>query len=62
MRKRYGFMNVAQLCGNFYMPIYSWEKPEDDERMNSELFKWKCDHRSSVDTNHEFECDQVRYL
>ncbi len=58
MRKRFGFMNVANLCGNFYYPIFSWDKPPD-ERMQSDLFKWKCDHRSSIDTNREFECDQV---
>ena len=61
MRKRFGFMNVASLCGNFYYPIFSWDKPPEDERMNSAFFKWKCDHKSSIDTNHEFECDQVRW-
>ena len=60
LRKRFGFQNIAQLCGNWYMPIFTWDKPVDNVRMHAPRFKWKCDLMSSPDTNHEEECDQVR--
>ncbi len=59
LRKRFGFHNIATLCGNWYMPIFTWQKPVDNERMHADRFKWKCDLMSSPDTNHEEECDQV---
>ncbi len=59
LRKRFGFQNIANMCGNWYMPIYTWDKPVDNERMHAPNFKWKCDLMSSPDTNHEEECDQV---
>lgn len=60
LRKRFGFQNIAQICGNWYMPIFTWEKPVDNERMRGPRFTWKCDHMSSPDTNHEEECDQAQ--
>lgn len=59
LRKRFGFGNLAQTCGNFYYPLYSWQKDPKDDRINGQLFRWKCDHRSSIDTNYEYICDQA---
>jgi hypothetical protein len=61
LRKRFGFMSVAQAIGNFYFPIFAWQKPRSGKSvMNETAFIQTCDPISSIYTNREFVCDQVR--
>jgi hypothetical protein len=39
MRKRFGFMQIAQAAGQFYMPIFAWQKVRAP---NSDLANVMC--------------------
>ena len=55
VRKCFGFMNVAMLCGNFFSQFSRGKNCPTMNALLSDFFKWKCDCTSSIDTNQEFE-------
>lgn len=58
MRKRFGFMQAATAAGQFYMPIFSYEKPlTGDATTNSTDWERDCEKVSAIQTNHIRTCD-----
>lgn len=61
LRKRFGFMSVAQVIGNFYMPIYTWKKSVTGKSvMNETEFLTACEDLSSIYTNRVGVCDAAQ--
>jgi hypothetical protein len=61
LRKRFGFMSVAQVVGNFYMPIFAWKKPVTGKSvMNETDFLTGCENLSSIYTNRVGICDAAQ--
>lgn len=61
LRKRFGFKTVADTIGNFYYPIFAWDKPRSGKDiMNQTQFIESCEHLSSIKTNAVGFCDQAQ--
>ncbi len=61
LRKRFGFMNVAQVSGNFYYPLFTWKKSLTGKTvMNETQFMNECDDLPSIVTNRVSACDAAQ--
>ncbi len=61
LRKRFGFMGVAQVVGNFYFPLFSKSKSLTGKPvMNETAFMNACDHLSGIETNRVALCDAAQ--
>jgi hypothetical protein len=61
LRKRFGFMSIAQVIGNFYYPLFSWEKGRTGKTvMNETAFLDSCENLSSIYTNKVGMCDAAQ--
>ena len=61
LRKRFGFMGVAQVVGNFYFPLFAKTKSLTGKPvMNETAFMNACDHLSGIETNRVSLCDAAQ--